>query len=236
MSWEHFSCNGLHCFVACRTTVAILRQQGRRDLAYNLVLKPGRTIWVLFNRHENYFPAALLQLLLTTVDTFLLAIAGLEGQVSDLQEALADAKSANEQAVSSQQAAGKGAAEAQELRREVADLRKTLDDRQTELKSIKACASTCWKLCSSSLSRCPCMVCAFCMQATPLWQGYLLVGFQVYVSDSTVLMSKMSVLMLSCSLLSAFVKCTSLPGDCLGYTCLVAGLGIWHMWFVLYTT
>ncbi len=163
--------------------MASLRQQGRRDLAYNL--KPGilqRTIWVLFNRHKNYFHAALLssccsQLLLTAVDTFLLAIAGLEGQVSDLQEALADAKNVSEQAMSSQQATEKGAAEAQELRREVADLRKTLDDRQTELKSIKACASTCWKLCSSSLSCCPCTVCAFCMQATPLWQGYLLVGF-----------------------------------------------------------
>ncbi len=61
--------------------------------------------------------------------------------MSDLQEALADAKSVNEQAVSSQQAAEKGAAQAQELRREVADLRKALDDRQTELKSIKACVN-----------------------------------------------------------------------------------------------
>ena len=95
------------------------------------------------------------------VDTFLFAIAGLEGQVSDLQEALTDAKSASEQAVSSQQAAEKGAAQAQELRREMADLRKTLNDRQTELESIKACA-----FCSFSLSCFPHTLCTFCTQAT----------------------------------------------------------------------
>ncbi len=118
------------------------KQQGRRDLACNLILKPGilqRTIWVLSKRHENCFPATLLQPFFTAVDTFFFAIAGLEEQVSNLQEALADAKSASEQAASSQQAAETGAAQAQELRREVADLRKTLDDRQTELESIKVC-------------------------------------------------------------------------------------------------
>ena len=124
-------------YIAYVTTVASLRQLCSRDFAH------------------------------TAVDTSLLAIAGLEEQVSDLQEALADAKSVSEQAMSSQQAAEKGAAQAQELRREVADLRKALDDRHTEMKSFKACASMCWKLCSSNLSRCPCMLCAFRTQATP---------------------------------------------------------------------
>ncbi len=178
--------------------MASLRQQCCRDLAYTaadtflLVTSCGCQLQLYSTcDYGDVIEAA------GTVDTSFLAIAGLEGQVSNLQEALADAESASEQAVSGQQAAEKGAAEAQELRREVADLRKTLDDRQTELESIKACALTCWNLSSPNLSNCPCVLCVFCTQAT--FQDVAntpAIGFPGVYSDFAVLMSNTSILML----------------------------------------
>lgn len=154
--------------------------------------------------------------------------------MSELQEALADAKSVSEQAVSRQQAAEKGLAEAQEVRRQVADLRKALDDRQTQLESIKACELISWKLCSSNIllpmyivrilhashySRCGKHVCHWV--------------FRVCISDSAVLMSKTSILMLN-----AFVCMWQVPvHHCLEIALTTpAYLNILHMFLVLCKT
>ncbi len=61
--------------------------------------------------------------------------AGLESQITDLEKALAEAKSASEQ--SDQQAAQQEAAETKQLRTQVQDLQKSLEDSRAELVSVK---------------------------------------------------------------------------------------------------